>query len=156
VTGFGSDVWGTADSFHFVSQPMAADGSISAQVVSQTNSSSWAKGGLMLRLTTDPGSPYYAIFATPGNGAAVQWRTAQGGSTSQVSTAGTVPLYLEIVRSGTTYTAYTSPDGSTWTAVPGSTVTLASLSGSLLEGLAVNSHNTGQYSTVVYGSMVTS
>ena len=70
VTGFGNDIWGTADSFHYVYQPLAADGSISAQVVSQTNSSSWAKGGLMLRLTTDPGSPYYAIFATPGNGVA--------------------------------------------------------------------------------------
>ena len=156
VTGFGNDIWGTADSFHFVCQPLAADGSISAQVVSQTSSSSWAKGGLMMRATTDPGSPYYAVFATPGNGIAVQWRTAQGGGSSQVTTAGTVPLYLEIVRSGTTYTAYTSPDGSTWTPVPGSTVTLANLSGSLLEGLAVNSHNTGQFSTVVYSSLVTS
>ena len=86
MTGFGSDIWGTADSFHFVYQPLAADGSMSAQVVSQTNSSAWAKGGLMMRLTTDPGSPYYAVFATPGNGVAVQWRTAQGGSTSQVTT----------------------------------------------------------------------
>jgi outer membrane protein assembly factor BamB len=156
VTGFGNDVWGTADSFHYVYQPLAADGSISAQVASQTNSSSWAKGGLMLRLTTDPGSPYYAIFATPGNGVAVQWRTAQGGSTSQVTTAAAFPEYLKITRSGTTFSAYTSPDGSTWTLVPGSSVTLANLSGGLLEGLAVNSHNTGQYSTVVYNSLVTS
>jgi hypothetical protein len=156
VTGFGNDIWGTADSFHFAYKPLAADGGISAQVVSQTSSSSWAKGGLMMRATTDPGSPYYAVFATPGNGIAVQWRTAQGGGSSQVTMAGTVPLYLEIVRSGTTYTAYTSPDGSTWTPVPGSTVTLANLSGSLLEGLAVNSHNTGQFSTVVYSSLVTS
>ena len=156
VTGFGADIWGTSDSFHFAYQPLAADGSISAQVVSQTGSSSWAKGGLMMRATTDPGSPYYAVFATPGNGIAVQWRTAQGGGSTQVTQAGTVPLYLEIVRAGTTYTASTSPDGSTWTPVPGSTVTLANLSGSLLEGLAVNSHNTGQYSTVVYSSLVTS
>jgi outer membrane protein assembly factor BamB len=155
VTGFGNDIWGTADSFHFVNQPLAADGSISAQIVSQTNSSAWAKGGLMMRLTTDPGSPYYAVFATPGNGIAVQWRSAQGGTTSQVSTAGTVPLYVKIARSGTSYSAYTSPDGSTWTLVPGSTVTLANLAGSLLEGFAVTSHNTGQFSTVVYNSVVT-
>jgi outer membrane protein assembly factor BamB len=156
VTGFGNDIWGAADSFHFVYRPLAADGTISAQITSQTNSSSWAKGGLMMRLTTDPGSPYYAVFATPGNGIAVQWRSAQGGTTSQVTTTGTAPVYVEIVRSGTTYSAYTSPDGSTWTLVPGSTVTLANLTGSLLEGLAVNSHNTGQYSTVVYNSLVTS
>jgi outer membrane protein assembly factor BamB len=156
VTGFGNDIWGTADSFHFACKTISADGSISAQVTSQGNSSAWAKGGLMMRLTTDPGSPYYAVFATPGNGIAVQWRSAQGGSAGQATTAGTVPLYLEITRSGTTYSAYTSPDGVTWTLVPGSTVTLASLSGSLLEGLAVNSHNTGQYSTVTYASLVTS
>ena len=155
VTGFGNDIWGLADSFHFVSQPLAADGSISAQVVSQTNTSSWAKGGLMMRLTTDPGSPYYAIFATPGNGIAVQWRTAQAGSTGQVATAGTVPLYVKILRSGTTYSAYTSPDGSTWTLVPNSTKTLANLTGSLQEGFAVTSHNTGQLSTVVYNSVAT-
>ena len=61
----------------------------------------------MMRATTDPGSPYYAVFVTPGNGIAVQWRTAQGGATSQVTTAGTVPLYLKITRSGTTFTAAT-------------------------------------------------
>ena len=78
-----------------------------------------------MRATTDPGSPYYAVFVTPGNGIAVQWRTAQGGSSSQVLTTGTVPAYLMVGRytSGGQiyYTAYTSPDGSTWTAIPGST-----------------------------------
>jgi hypothetical protein len=156
VTGFGNDIWGSADSFRFAYRSLAADGSISAQIVSQTNSSAWAKAGLMMRATADPGSPYYAVFATPGNGIAVQWRAAQGGTTGQVTTPGTLPLYVEIVRSGTTYSAYTSPDGGTWTLVPGSTQTLASLTGSLLEGLAVNSHNTGQLSTVVYSAVATS
>jgi outer membrane protein assembly factor BamB len=155
VTGFGNDIWGTSDSFHFVDQTLAADGSMSARIVSQTNGSSWAKGGLMMRLTTDPGSPYYAIFVTPSNGIAVQWRSAQGGTTSQVTTPGTVPLFVRIFRSGTTYSAYTSPDGSTWTLVPGSTQTLPNLTGSLLEGFAVTSHNTGQYSTVVYDTVGT-
>jgi len=155
VTGFGNDIWGTADSFHFVYQALAADGSLSAQIVSQTASSAWAKGGLMMRATTDPGSPYYAVFATPSNGIAAQWRTAQGGSSGQVTTAGTAPVYVKIVRSGTTYSAYTSPDGSTWTLVPNSTKTLTNLTGSLLEGFAVNSHNTGQLSTVVYNSVAT-
>jgi hypothetical protein len=156
VTGFGNDIWSTADSFHFVYQPMTTDGNISAQVVSQTVSSAWAKGGLMIRATTDPGSAYYAVFMTLSNGVAVQWRMTQSGSTGQVTTAGTAPAYLKIVRSGTTFSAYTSPDGSTWTLVPGSTKTMANLTGSLLEGLAANSHNTGQFSTVTYNSVLTS
>jgi hypothetical protein len=68
----------------------------------------------------------------------------------------TLPEYVEITRSGTTFSAYTSPDESTWTLVPGSTVTLANLSGSLLRGFAVTSHNTGQFSTAVFNSVVTS
>ncbi len=153
VTGGGGDIWGTADSFHYVWQPLPAGGTVSAQVLSQGNSSVWAKGGLMIRATTDPGSPYYAVFVTPGNGIVVQWRTAQGGTSSQTSTSGTVPVYLRITQTGTAFSAATSTDGVTWTPVPGSSITLASLAGPALAGLAVTSHNTGQLSTVTYNSV---
>jgi hypothetical protein len=156
LQGGGGDIWGTADAFHYVWQSLAADGSMSAREASQTNTSAWAKAGLMMRLTTDPGSPYYAVLLTPGNGVAVQWRTAQGGTSSQVVTAGAAPVYIQVSRSGTTFTAATSPDGINWTPVPGSTRTLANLSGSLLEGFAVTSHNTGAISTVVMDSVATS
>jgi hypothetical protein len=121
---------------------------MSARIASQTNTSAWGKGGLMLRASTDPGSPYYAAFVTPSNGVAIQWRTAQGGTSSQVLTTGTAPVYLQVSRTGTTYTASTSTDGVTWTPVPGSSQSLANLSGALLRGFAVTSHNTGAGSTV--------
>jgi hypothetical protein len=155
VSGGGSDIWGSTDGFHFVWQPLAADGSITARVFSQSSSNAWAKGGLMMRASTDPGSPYYAIFATPSNGIVVQWRAQQSSSTAQVATAGAAPAFLEVTRSATTFSAATSPDGTTWTPVPGSAVSLPGLSGSLLRGLAVTSHNSGQVSTVVYDSLAT-
>ena len=155
IQGGGGDIWGAADAFHYVSQTMAGDGVVSAQVVTQTNTNVWAKAGVMLRATTDPGSPYYAIFATPGNGIAVQWRSAQGLTTRQVTTAGVTPVYLEVTRTGTTFVAATSTDGTTWTPVPGSTTSLANLSGSVLTGLAVTSHAAGALSTVVMNNVVT-
>ena len=62
---------------------------------------------------------------------------------------------LQVGRVGSTFTAYTSSDGVTWSAIPGSTVSL-SLSGPLLQGLAVTSHNPASLSTVTLDSIKTS
>jgi hypothetical protein len=153
VQGGGNDIWGTADQFHFVWQGLTADGSLSAHVTSQTYTSTWAKAGVMLRLTTDPGSPYYALYVTTSNGISVQYRASQGDSAVQIANiAGTVPVYLKVARSGTTFTTYTSSDGVTWTLIAGSSVTLSGLSGTLLAGLAVTAHNGGALSTVTFDS----
>jgi outer membrane protein assembly factor BamB len=155
IGGGGSDIFGTADAFHYVWQALAADGSITARVASQTASDPWAKAGLMMRATTDPGSPYYAIFVTPGNGVVVQWRATQGATTAQLSTTGAAPVYLKIVRVGTSFSADTSADGVTWTPVPGSAITLANLSGALLRGFAVTSHNNGTLGTAAFDTVTT-
>ena len=149
VQAGGSDIWATSDSFRLLSQPLAGDGSISARVDSQSNSSSWAKAGVMIRATNDPGSPYFAEFITPGNGIAVQWRKTPGATTSQVAVVGTAPVWFEVARAGGTFTAYTSPDGINWTAVPGASVAM-NMAGTVLAGLAVTSHNGGQWGTVTF------
>src|SRR6202035_454805 len=136
------------------SQSLAADGSVSARVVTQSATDPWAKSGVMLRSTNDPGSAYYAISTTPSNGILVQWRATQGATTNQIPIGGAAPVYLKVSRwtdtSGgapiTYLTAYTSPDGSTWTAVPGSTQQI-NLTGALLAGLAATSHNGGVLAT---------
>jgi hypothetical protein len=156
LLGGGADIFGTTDSFHFVWQTLAANGSISARAASLSSPSTWEKAGLMMRATTDPASPYYGVFDTTGNGVVVQWRTAQGGTTSQVKVTATTPVYLQIVRTGTTFAAATSTNGTTWTTVPGSTVTLANLSGSLLRGLAITSHSSGNPGTATVDTVTTS
>ena len=134
---------------------------MTAQVTAQQATDPWAKAGPMVRATTDPGSPYYAVFVTPGNGIVVQWRATAGGSSTQLVTTGTVPAYLQIGRYTTTgsnpqtyYTAYTSPDGSTWTAIAGSTQVL-SMNGSLLAGLrhhlARSGHRLGRHAQLGAG-----
>jgi outer membrane protein assembly factor BamB len=153
LQGGGGDIWDISDSFHFVWQPLATDGGISTRAVSQSNTSVWAKAGVMLRATIDPGSPYYAAFVTPGNGVAVQWRSALAATTTQVLAAGSPVVYLKVARSGGSYSAYTSSDGATWTLVPGSTVNLG-LTGTVLAGLADTSHNWGVLSSATFDTVL--
>ena len=102
----------------------------------------------MLRATTDPGSPEYAALVTPGNGIVVQYRAAQGGTTLRISKVlQGLPQYVRVNRTGDTFTAFTSPDGVTWTLIPGSSVTFV-VNATMLEGLAVTSHNWSVLSTV--------
>jgi hypothetical protein len=60
---------------------------------------------------------------------------------------------LRIDRTGTGFSADTSTNGTTWTAVPGSAVSLPNLSGALLAGMAVTSHDVTVRSTVVIDSV---
>ena len=54
VNGAGSDIWGNADSFHFMYQSMDHDGDLSADNPSGDATNPFAKVGIMLRLTLDP------------------------------------------------------------------------------------------------------
>ena len=100
----------------------------------------------MIRASTDPGAIAYMLLVTPGEGIVVQDRAAQGGQDNRIDTvSGTVPAYLRVERSGTTFTAYMSADGATWTLVPGSTAIL-NVSGPMLQGLAVSPPPTAPHS----------
>jgi hypothetical protein len=154
VLGGGPDIWGTADAFHYVWQGLPGDGAVSAQVTTQNATDPYAKSGVMIRASTDPGAPYYAAYLTPGNGVIVQTRTAQGTSASQVqSIAASGPIYLEVARTGSSFTAYTSPDGSTWTPIPGSTVAIPNLTGAALAGMAACSHSATASSTTTFNAV---
>ena len=156
ISGSGRDIGGTSDQFHYVWQPMPGDGSISAQVLSQTNTNSAAKAGVMLRQSTDPSSPFFAAFMTPGSGSSVvvSERTSFGGPATTLATfPATLPLYLEVTRSGTGVSALTSPDGSTWTPVPGSAATFA-IDGVILAGMAVTPHSLVTLGTAHFDNVV--
>jgi hypothetical protein len=152
IAGSGRDIGGTADQFHFVWQSLPSDGGIRAQVLTQTNTNSLARAGVMLRQSTDPGSPFYTVVVTSQRGIFVLRRATQGGGVSTVtSLAGIAPVYLQVQRTGSTFTAYTSSDGSTWTLIPGSSVTL-SLTGTLLAGMAVTSHTLTKVNTATFNA----
>jgi outer membrane protein assembly factor BamB len=152
VRGGGGDIAGTSDQFRFVAQTLPGDGTVSARLTSLSNTNAWTKAGLMLRADTTAGAAYYAVMLTPSNGLIVQYRAASGAVTNQpvLLSGPAAPLYLSVTRTGTTFSASTSPDGVTWTPVPGSTVSLPGLTGSLLAGMAVTSHDTNQLATATF------
>jgi glucose/arabinose dehydrogenase/regulation of enolase protein 1 (concanavalin A-like superfamily) len=65
VDGSGADIWGTNDQSHYVYQTLNGDGTIVARLRYQTNSSAWAKAGLMIKQSTTAGSPYVDALVTP-------------------------------------------------------------------------------------------
>ena len=100
ISGSGRDIGGTTDQFHFVSQPLAGDGTLSARVLTQTNSNSRARAGVMLRQSNDPASPFYAAVVTPGAGVWVIERASFGAQVATLlTTTGTVPMRIPIPAS---------------------------------------------------------
>jgi outer membrane protein assembly factor BamB len=156
LEGGGFDIYFKVDQFHYVWQSLAGDGSVSARVTAETsiNGNEYAKSGVMLRQTTDTSSPYYAALVTPNHGIFIQYRRKQGAGTGELLLPNTykVPIYLKVGRSGNIFTAYTSEDGVTWTAVPGSSIEI-NIDGPMLAGLAVTSHNPGSLRVVTFDNV---
>jgi hypothetical protein len=152
LEGSGWDIWSTmwkkADQFRYVWQELVGDGEFGARIVGQTDTSSAAKAGIMLRKTFDPVSPFYGVFVTPGRGIHVLYRSDFNQNPVEASyPSDERPVYLRISRTGTTYSAFTSADGVHWTLIPDSTVDIPELSGALMAGFAVTSRKVGLLSS---------
>src|ERR1700733_598344 len=152
VNGSGADIWNQADAFQFVSTPLTGDGSITARVVSQTNTNGWAKAGVMFRETLTPGATNAFAAITPSNGVVYQARPSTGATSIDVTVGPIVstPYWVQVVRAGNVFTAYYSANGTTWTSMGSQTMTMASQA---YVGLAVSSHNNGTLSTAVFDNV---
>jgi hypothetical protein len=155
VQGSGWDIWAElwvkADQFHYVWQSIPENFKVSAKIISQTSPDNSAKSGLMVRKSFDPVSPYYAVYATPGAGVRVQYRSGYGQESQDLaSVLKGAPIYVQILRTGTIYSAYISQDGNNWELIPKSSITLDDLNGTLMAGLAVTSHDEGMLNTAMF------
>ena len=149
LTGEGSDIWGTSDQFQYALETYSGNGAISAEVTSQINTGRSAKAGVMWRDTTAANGAYAMAVVEPGYGVSFQWRASDGAS-SQSSTAVNVqaPCWLEVVRSGTSFSGYYSTNGTTWTQLGSAETVTIPTSASV--GLAVTSANTSELSVASF------
>jgi hypothetical protein len=149
----GPDGEAVTDSFYFVHQPLAGNGSLTVAVSSLRGrgpalrkrqllpqvprTQPWAKAGILVKAGTRPGSPYAAIMVTPGHGVRMQYDFTHdiAGPAGQVSAAS--PRWLRLTRAGDTLTGYSSADGRHWTTV--GTADLPGLPATVQAGLFVAS-----------------
>lgn len=154
VSGGGGDIWGTSDQFNYLYEPLTGDVTLTAHITSQVSSDSWAKGGIMIRGGTAPNAPFVDVVLTPGRGYRMQYRTSTGASADQVGGASgpTAPYWVRLVRSGDSFTGYTSADGVTWIQIGTSSITIP-MGSSALQGLVVAAHNNSLLSTATFDNV---
>jgi len=190
VDGAGSDVYAPKFQYHYVYQTLNGDGTIVARVRYQTNSSPWAKAGLLIAQSPTAGAPLVDLLVAPtvspntpningvsctvdgcasplppitptvGHGIHMQYTvigptgTTMGDksvtSATDLANFQSPNQWLKLQRSGNTFTSWYSTDGTTWTKIGSTTVTMNT---SATIGLFVTAHNIGQYSSVGFDNI---
>ncbi len=123
------------DSFYFVHQSLAGDGTITVRVTSLTGLIPtaatgrdaaigtrpgvvpWAKAGLIVKASTRPGSAYAAVMVTGGHGVRMQYNYTQDIAGRPGPASPTAPRWLRLTRVGDVLTGAESVDGIRWTTV---------------------------------------
>ena len=88
---------------------------------------------------------------TPGNGVTWQYRSSAGGGCNNNTTSGSAPYWVKLVRSGSTFTGYCSPNGTSWTQLGSTTLTNVSTA---YIGLAVTAHNNSSLCTAKFDNVI--
>jgi hypothetical protein len=161
ISGAGADLFSDADSYSTIYLKGAAGNAstIETKVVSQQNLTGFAKAGIIVRndLTGSGSSPEGVIlFESPSGGIQLEWDANGGDNITSVTPAnGTVPeslpVWLELVRSGSGYTGYYSYDGADWLTV--GTVTVPGQAATQDAGIFVTSHAAGSPGQAVFSGL---
>lgn len=140
ILGSGTDIWGSVDEFHFAFKEVSGAITIVAKVLSVSATHDYAKAGVMIRDTLEPGARNAAVFVTPTQGVRFQYRNlADGTSTSEFAADLTAPYWVKLERTtGGLIRAYHSPDGTNWTRFNLQSVVMTM---PVYAGLAVTSHD---------------
>jgi hypothetical protein len=161
MTASGSDIWAVngveADEFHFAYKTLSGAGSITAKVVSVSNTNAWAKAGVMIRETLNPDSAHAFACITPGNGVAMQYRPSTGGTSVNYNQTGVAaPYWVKVERSiSGLFTVSQSANGTSWQPVTGAVAQTIPMATNVYIGLALTAHNAAATCQAVFSNVTT-
>ena len=153
INAGGSDLSqsGTADICRYVFFPIANSitCTITARISSISGGVAASKAGVMIRETSATTAKHLAMTAQKDGTARSVYRLTANGATA--STTVLRPYWVRAQRAGSLFSAFSSPDGSTWTQV-GSSQTLP-FGQDLLAGLAVSARSDGTLATATFDQL---
>jgi hypothetical protein len=164
----GWDIQDNADGMYFLAVPMQGDVTVTARIVSgptkTANQDTWNLGGPQIRATLDAGSVLAMTQAASAGRAQFKYRDTYDTSPQEEDEddsqagheGGRRPLWLRLVRKGNDFSGFLSDDGKTFTLLDGGNGgvhTIADFPKQAYVGLALASHDDGQYSTAVFDSV---
>lgn len=151
VKGAGN-ISGSSDNFQFLFQSLSGDGEIRAQVASIQKVGANGCAGPMIRESLTAGSRYAMMGLSTSDVFRWQRRSNTSGGTSNTkSGTGTPPnAWARLVRTGNTFYGYKSTDGTNWTLVNSSTISMAT---NIYIGLAVSSGSSSNLNTSIFNTV---
>jgi ABC-type transport system involved in multi-copper enzyme maturation permease subunit len=123
------------DSFYFQHRPIGVDATITARVTALTGHTllppnkgafkppgaarpqPWAKAGIIVKASTEPGSAYAAILVTADHGVRFQYDFTHDVAGLSGTASAAAPRWIRLTRAGDLITGYDSVNGRTWSTV---------------------------------------
>ena len=159
ISGAGSDLFSGTDAYSaiYTKGSVGNTATITTEVTAQQNMAGFAKAGIIVRndMTGSGTTPEGVIlFESPSGGIQLEWDSNGGNYIDSVAPPnGTnpelLPVWLELVRNGASYTGYYSFDGTGWLTVGTATVTGQATAQDA--GMFLTSHAAGSPGEATFG-----
>ncbi|MEO7100184.1 MAG: alginate lyase family protein [Luteolibacter sp.] len=127
IDASGTGIGGTTDGCNFVSHTFSGDFTITARIIDRHGDV--ARVGLMMRESTDPNAKTLAMTLGDAGGRQARFNTRSTTGGKMNSQSGNdytwLPIWFRLQRVGDVFTAFQSPDGTTWFSAGTSTVPMS-------------------------------
>jgi alpha galactosidase A-like protein/alpha galactosidase C-like protein/alpha-galactosidase-like protein/alpha-galactosidase-like CBM13-containing protein len=158
ISGAGADLFSGSDAYSTIYEKgaVADTSTVTTEVTNQQNMNGYAKAGIIVRnnMTGSGTAPEgVTLLESPSGGIQLEWDSNGGTYIDSVTPANgtipeSVPVYLKLIRNGTSYTGYYSFDGSDW--LTAGTANVPGQAAAQDAGMFVTSHAAGSPGQVTF------